>query len=405
MKADVRSEHSELVRYFLGELAPEEQERLEERYMLDEEYAELRDQVELDLVDAYVSDALAPLEQEHFEQRYLITPKRKEAVHAAYLSKVYRDRIAEPESRALTGRTSLSPRRWLIPAMAAALVLVILGSALWLLSHQRPASHEAKSRAPTQSSSPKEETVPLPLQPAPVATPSPSQLAKHRPPFRHNPAPPSGVDTLHYEPLPVPALVIGEPVPVPTVVLGQVNADAVKTNAQQLLGANVNISAGMSELLMRRIQDRGKVHVEKDASHQDSTAGEYRLDVNILKLGSSDPSDSAPKNLGPFGSRNPGTMLGRFGQDDNSDPLLVFQTVLINTKTGRKVMSWSSAGRQHPLFELYPWVPPGADKQVDMTSPEFLKSDIGRAFFRACDGIAWNLDTLIKMDTERVPKK
>jgi hypothetical protein len=69
-------------------------------------------------------------------------------------------------------------------------------------------------------------------------------------------------------------------------------------------------------------------------------------------------------------------------------------------------MSWSSAGRQHPLFELHPWVPPGADKQVDMTSPEFLKSDIGRAFFRACDAIAGNINNLIKMDTERiVPKK
>lgn len=81
-----------------------------------EAYAELRDEVEMDLVDAYVGGTLTPLERRHFDQRYLVTRERKECVKAAYLSRVYRERIARPAVR-MTSRAKFVffPRKSMIP--------------------------------------------------------------------------------------------------------------------------------------------------------------------------------------------------------------------------------------------------------------------------------------------------
>src|ERR1700691_1855777 len=135
MRAGIGEEYRTLVRYFLGELPENERESVEERYMLDEAYAEQRDEVEMDLVDAYVGGTLTPLERRHFEQHYLVTRERREGVKAAYLSRVYRERIAQPAARAPAARNILFfPRRFRIPAAAAAAIVVFaIGGAGWLV--------------------------------------------------------------------------------------------------------------------------------------------------------------------------------------------------------------------------------------------------------------------------------
>ena len=134
MRSRIGVEYRTLIHYFLGELAEREQEAVEERYMVDEAYAELRDQVEIDLVDAYVGGTLTPLERRHFEQHYLVTRERQEGVKAGYLSRVYRERIARPAVPAHS--TPLIPffRGWsMAPAMAAAITVLAIGGAGWLI--------------------------------------------------------------------------------------------------------------------------------------------------------------------------------------------------------------------------------------------------------------------------------
>src|SRR5579863_5038321 len=88
------SEYAMLVRYLLGELTEQEQEPIEERYMFEERFAEMRAEVEMDLVDAYVSGSLTAAQRHDFETRYMITRERKQAVLAASISRVYREGIA-----------------------------------------------------------------------------------------------------------------------------------------------------------------------------------------------------------------------------------------------------------------------------------------------------------------------
>jgi hypothetical protein len=134
MRTGIGDEYATLFHYFLGELPEGEQEAVEERYMLDEAYAELRDEVEMDLVDAYVAGTLTPLERRHFERHYMVTRERREGVKAAYLSRVYRERIARPAARAPSAhRLAFLPERSMIPAMAAALVVIAMAGASWLI--------------------------------------------------------------------------------------------------------------------------------------------------------------------------------------------------------------------------------------------------------------------------------
>jgi len=133
MRMGIGDEYGTLFHYFLGELPEGEREAAEERYVLDETYAELRDEVEMDLVDAYVGGTLTPLERRHFERHYMVTRERREGVKAAFLSRVYRERIARPAARAASAPgLAFLPKRSLIPAMAAALAMLALGGASWL---------------------------------------------------------------------------------------------------------------------------------------------------------------------------------------------------------------------------------------------------------------------------------
>lgn len=127
----MRDQDELLRRYLLGELEEEEQSRLEERLIREEELFEEMEAVESDLLDDYARYRLAAAERGQVEQRLLATPRgrlRLELVRGL-------DEIAN-EGRVVPirpARRELS-RFEQVAAIAAMLVIAILG---FLVANQR----------------------------------------------------------------------------------------------------------------------------------------------------------------------------------------------------------------------------------------------------------------------------
>jgi hypothetical protein len=72
-----------VVRYLLGQLPDEEQQRLEERAFSDREYLQNILAVERDLIDEYVRGELSGIDRQQFEQFFLASPERRRKVEFA----------------------------------------------------------------------------------------------------------------------------------------------------------------------------------------------------------------------------------------------------------------------------------------------------------------------------------
>jgi hypothetical protein len=138
----------QLVRYVLGLLPEDEEDRLDEASIADDGIAERLRIIEDDLVDGYVRGTLDPATLERFESYYLSTPERREQVRfAASLVRVV-DRAAPDQSasQAPSSRTASAPQgtgpriqevrsprgAWILPGLAAAAVLLLVASAALL---------------------------------------------------------------------------------------------------------------------------------------------------------------------------------------------------------------------------------------------------------------------------------
>jgi hypothetical protein len=146
-RSELKDEY--LVQYILGLLPESETERLDEASIADDEIAGRLRIVEDDLVDAYVRGNLDGETLERFETYYLSSPARRE--HVRFAASLVRavDRAARPQAKAATGAAaaasavapavagasvaSSSFRQrslgWLVPALAAAAVLLLASSA------------------------------------------------------------------------------------------------------------------------------------------------------------------------------------------------------------------------------------------------------------------------------------
>lgn len=62
-----------LTRYLLGDLAEDEQVRVEDRAFMDPEYLAALEAVETDLIDAYVQGELATADRNAFERKFLVS--------------------------------------------------------------------------------------------------------------------------------------------------------------------------------------------------------------------------------------------------------------------------------------------------------------------------------------------
>jgi hypothetical protein len=123
----------QLVRYLLGQLSPDEADRIDELSVVDDDIAARLRLVEDDLVDAYVRGVLAGDTLTRFESHYLSSPLRRERVTFARQFVSALDR-AQPAA----GRTDLRTAwpRWLPVLAAAAAVLVLACAGLLYQSMQ-----------------------------------------------------------------------------------------------------------------------------------------------------------------------------------------------------------------------------------------------------------------------------
>ena len=123
----------QLVNYLLGQLSPEETERIDELSITDDEVARRLRAAEDDLVDAYVSGALEGETLQLFERFYLSSPRRREKVKFARSLRHAIDRTAPAQQalsavpaplpvRAASARAPRSESTWKLTAAAALVV-------------------------------------------------------------------------------------------------------------------------------------------------------------------------------------------------------------------------------------------------------------------------------------------
>ena len=82
--------------FLLGELSPDEQQRLEQRLMIDTDAFEELQRVEDELIDDYLRSALSGRENERFENFFLLPPERRQKLTFAMELRRY---IAEHETK------------------------------------------------------------------------------------------------------------------------------------------------------------------------------------------------------------------------------------------------------------------------------------------------------------------
>lgn len=131
-----------LARYLLGQLSPDEEDRVEDRFAGDKSYFDLYQEVEQTLLRDYAAGTMKPLEVALFERNYLVTPERQQ--HATIVRALL---AIEPEGQEALDQRSLRPLR-LQAAMALALLL-IAGVTVWTY---RRSSHPPQSVAHQQVS-------------------------------------------------------------------------------------------------------------------------------------------------------------------------------------------------------------------------------------------------------------
>ncbi|HEX8186509.1 MAG TPA: tetratricopeptide repeat protein, partial [Blastocatellia bacterium] len=131
------NDEKQIVRYLLGQLGEDEQRRVEERLISNDEYFELLLVAEDDLIDDYVKSKLPAGERERFEAYFLSTPERREKLGFARALLDY----VSAESAAVQIKAASSPPRaawWRqlasaqsLRLAAAAIVLVAAGLGAW----------------------------------------------------------------------------------------------------------------------------------------------------------------------------------------------------------------------------------------------------------------------------------
>lgn len=142
--------------YLLGELAPEEQKKIEERLLFDNDYVELLLIIEEELMDSYLRDTLGKTERNEFESYFLSTPDRRRKLKMAKaLSRFVNDPRNEQPRVAVFERGRKSS--WWLPMLrptwqwvAAATVILMLGLGIWrIVTYESLAD---KGRAALQAS-------------------------------------------------------------------------------------------------------------------------------------------------------------------------------------------------------------------------------------------------------------
>lgn len=145
----------QLKSYFLGDLAAEEAERLEEKCASDAELSERAHIVEAELADDYLREKLSAAERRRFEENYLTTEARWEKLRAAeYLWKIAAENQAPPViSAASLWQTLFGSRRLLTFGGLAAAAIICGGFFLiWLNFTEEPEIAKQENAAQSSNS-------------------------------------------------------------------------------------------------------------------------------------------------------------------------------------------------------------------------------------------------------------
>lgn len=187
-------ESATIRRYLLGELSESEQEKIEERILLDNDYFLQLQLIEEDLIDLYIQDALSADEREKFHQRFLSTPERIRSVKfARTLGEYVKDKhktdsppeSGEPLEQPFLKRSFIASLQAPHPALRwsiVALLLIVVGLSWVLIKVLRKPDYAEPSQA--------QKTIPQAEQPSqnvpsstgneirnPQPAPSPNELA------------------------------------------------------------------------------------------------------------------------------------------------------------------------------------------------------------------------------------
>src|SRR5262245_52757749 len=80
---DAQGNENHFYRFLLGDLPPDEQERIEIRLLEDVEFQEVIQAAEFDLIDDYIRGDLTAEEVKSFEQTFLNSPARRRKLEMA----------------------------------------------------------------------------------------------------------------------------------------------------------------------------------------------------------------------------------------------------------------------------------------------------------------------------------
>jgi len=141
---DERANEEMLVRYLLGQLSEEEQQRIEQRFFDDEQYYQRLLEVEDELRCAYAQGALPRAQHEQFERRFLIFADERKRVELArdMMAELPRVSVEEPFRPVSRRNEPKTARSWLpwsfgwlsqARSFALAAALVIVAGCGWLL--------------------------------------------------------------------------------------------------------------------------------------------------------------------------------------------------------------------------------------------------------------------------------
>jgi hypothetical protein len=391
MDTSFDSEHAVLIRYLLGELTAREHELVGDRTLLDERYAELCDEVEADLVDAYVAGRLTPDQRRHFETRYMITKQRREAVQTAYLLRVYHKRIAQPAKGSVPSSTKSARKRlWSalrVPAIAAAIALVAIGSALLVfvpMGGKRPpvavVRNSSNTPAPPMSGhSPKISVDRQTAKNGHTMPPAPGAIAREqRPSVASSPAPASPSVPSDVAPGTYPAAANQSRPPLRLAMRAfDYSGSTVKSSVNDWFHHDVNIGEGIRALLIARMA-QAKTIVPLDASAKDTT--DAFLSGYFVIFG----RDELARRVAALGS----PVVGRIPASNYADKAVVAIKVRIdNAKTLQLLQTTEIRGLS--LGTVAEWEARGKPAiDPDMTGAGFAESIIGEAASDAVNKVA-----------------
>lgn len=165
----------EITRYLLGK-SSEAEERFEDKYALDPDFLDLVNDVEDDLVDAYVLRRLQPEQREQFERFFLASPDHRDKVaftealkrqieseSAVSVAPAYSEQQLSTTLATGRGQSYSAPARlgFSVRLALVGIAIAALGIASWLLirdrASQRPADQATNQAAASPKTSPSSE--------------------------------------------------------------------------------------------------------------------------------------------------------------------------------------------------------------------------------------------------------